>query len=67
MRLNEFKWFALTTLVSLGSAEPLIAEVGVGAKPLSNAEVILDGSRQMLDEKWIYWEGPRFASKMPIQ
>jgi hypothetical protein len=40
---------------------------GVGAKPIAGAEVIIDGSRQMLDEKWTYWEGPRFASALPIK
>ena len=43
------------------------ADVGVGAKPLLGAEVIIDGTRKMLDDKWIYWEGPRFASSMPIK
>ena len=43
------------------------AEVGVGAKPLPGAEVILDGSRTMLDEKWTYWEGPGFKSSLPIK
>src|SRR5436190_2144427 len=43
------------------------AEVGVGAKPLPGAEVIIDGTRQTLDEKWTYWEGPRFASSLPIK
>jgi hypothetical protein len=43
------------------------AEVGVGAKPHTGAEVILDGSRQMLDDKWTYWNGPRFASALPIK
>ncbi len=41
--------------------------IGVGAKPVKGAEVILDGSRKMLDEKWTYWEGPRFASSLPIK
>jgi Domain of Unknown Function (DUF1080) len=41
--------------------------VGVGAPPLPGAEVIIDGSRAMLDEKWIYWEGPGFKSAMPIK
>ncbi len=41
--------------------------IGVGAKPIEGAEVILDGSRKMLDEKWTYWEGPRFASSLPIK
>ncbi len=43
------------------------AEVGVGAKPLTGAETIIDGTRAMLDEKWIYWEGPGFKSAMPIK
>ncbi len=45
-----------------------IAEaIGVGSKPIEGAELILDGSRKMLDEKWTYWEGPRFASSLPIK
>jgi len=43
------------------------AAVGIGASPLPGAEVIIDGTRKMLDEKWIYWEGPRFGSAMPIK
>lgn len=42
-------------------------DVGVGAKPIEGAEIIIDGSRQMLDEKWTYWEGPRFSSSLPIK
>lgn len=47
----------------------LIADdhIGVGAKPVKSAEVILDGSRKMLDEKWTYWKGPRFGSELPIK
>ncbi len=43
------------------------AHVGVGAKPPPGAEVLFDGTRRMLDEKWTYWEGPRFASALPIK
>ena len=43
------------------------AGTGLGAMPLEGAEVIIDGSRAMLDEKWIYWEGPGFKSAMPIK
>lgn len=43
------------------------ADIGVGAKPIEGAEVIINGSRKMLDDKWTYWEGPRFASKLPIK
>ncbi|HEV7282962.1 MAG TPA: DUF1080 domain-containing protein [Pirellulaceae bacterium] len=43
------------------------ADVGVGAKPVEGAEVVLDGSREMLDELWTYWEGPGFKSSLPIK
>src|SRR4051812_47639193 len=54
--------FAPLSLASAATANP-----GVGAKPLPGAEVILDGSRKMLDEKWTYWRGPRFSSSLPIK
>ena len=41
--------------------------VGVGTKAPAGAEVLFDGSRKMLDEKWTYWEGPRLAAKLPIK
>jgi len=44
-----------------------VADVGVGAKPVEGAELLMDGSREMLDEKWTYWEGPGFASALPIK
>ncbi|MCM8537000.1 MAG: DUF1080 domain-containing protein [Lentisphaeraceae bacterium] len=43
------------------------AEVGVGAKPVEGAEIVFDGSREMLDAKWTYWQSPRFASSLPIK
>ncbi len=54
--------FMMLSLVSVKAAE-----VGLGVKPVEGAEVIFDGSREMLDLKWKYWEGPRFASAMPIK
>ncbi len=55
-------------LLLLVSLAPLaFADVGVNAKPLPGAEVIIDGSRALLDEKWTYWEGPGFKSALPIQ
>ena len=57
----------LLTALALTLSHAAFADVGVGAKPLDGAEVILDGSRAMLDEKWIYWEGPGFKSAMPIK
>ena len=40
---------------------------GIGAKPVAGAEVLIDGTREMLDAKWKYWEGPGFESAMPIK
>jgi hypothetical protein len=54
----------------LGFALPGVAQhqhIGVGAKPEPGAEVIFDGTREMLDAKWTYWEGPRFGSSLPIK
>lgn len=42
-------------------------DIGVGARPLPGAEVLLDGTRKTLDEKWTYWQGPRFRSSLPIK
>jgi hypothetical protein len=41
--------------------------IGVGAKPVRGSEVIIDGSRKKLDEKWTYWQGPGFKSSLPIK
>jgi hypothetical protein len=43
------------------------AAVGVATPPPAGAEVLFDGTRKLLDEKWTYWEGPRFASSLPIK
>ena len=43
------------------------ADVGVGAAPIEGAEILIDGSREMLDEKWTYWKGPGFKSSLPIK
>jgi hypothetical protein len=43
------------------------ADVGIGAKPLPGAEVIIDGTQATLKDKWTYWEGPRFGSSLPIK
>jgi hypothetical protein len=43
------------------------AGIGVGAKPIAGADILIDGSRETLDAKWIYWEGPGFKSSMPIK
>jgi hypothetical protein len=57
----------LIALLMLSGAGCLQAGVGVGAKPVEGAEVVFDGTRGMLDAKWTYWQGPRFASALPIK
>lgn len=46
---------------------PAKEKTGVGTKVAKKAEVIFDGSRKMLDDKWTYWEGPRFSSELPLK
>jgi hypothetical protein len=41
--------------------------VGIKTPPPQGAEVLIDGTRRLLDEKWTYWKGPRFASSLPIK
>jgi hypothetical protein len=48
-------------------APALRAEVGLGAKPLPGAEVLIDGTRDLLEAKWTYWRGPRFGAALPIK
>lgn len=54
----------LTTPLAVSTAQ---ADVGVSAPAPSDAEILLDGSREMLDQKWTYWKGPRFGSSLPIK
>lgn len=62
---------ALFFTTSLWATEPqaaaTIPHTGVGAKPPAAAELLFDGTKKMLDEKWTYWQGPRFASSLPIK
>jgi hypothetical protein len=41
--------------------------IGVGAKAPKNAKILFDGSRELLDKNWTYWEGPRLAAILPIK
>jgi hypothetical protein len=54
-------------LSSLPSSAAEPGAVGVGAKAPKAALVLLDGSRKSLDENWTYWQGPGFASSLPIK
>ncbi|MDB6080547.1 MAG: hypothetical protein JWO82_4294 [Akkermansiaceae bacterium] len=58
----------LVTFILLGlSAAAFSAEVGVGTKPAEGADVLFDGTRKSLDTLWTYWQGPNFASALPIK
>jgi hypothetical protein len=68
MRIAHTSGFLFIVIALLAPGEKLFAQkVGVGAKPPKGAELFLDGSRKMLDEKWTYWQGPRFAGELPMK
>lgn len=54
-------------MIGFGLLTSAQAQVGVGTKPVKGAEVFIDGSRKMLDEKWTYWKGPRLKAELPIK
>ncbi|WP_153555941.1 3-keto-disaccharide hydrolase [Roseimaritima sediminicola] len=57
----------LAVCLNLLDLSPARAEVGLGAAPPPGADVLIDGTRETLDEKWTYWQGPAFASSLPIK
>ncbi len=65
--MQFLKALCAAALVAMLPLTVSAAENGVGAKPIEGAEIIFDGSREMLDEKWTYWEGPGFKSSLPIK
>ena len=71
--MNGFQPRSITAAVVVGlllwGSIAVAAEksIGVGAKPPQEAEVIIDGTRKTLDEKWTYWQGPGFKSSLPIK
>ena len=42
-------------------------KIGVGAEAPSGAQLYFDGTKDMLNEKWEYWKGPRLAAEPPIK
>lgn len=58
---------AIVTVSALVIAAQESKTIGVGAKPIEGAEVLIDGTRATLDEKWTYWKGPGFKSELPIK
>jgi len=64
---NNISRLLSISLLSVGLITSAYAQVGVGPKPPKDAEVFMDGSRKMLDEKWTYWKGPRLKAELPIK
>jgi hypothetical protein len=56
----------IATLPPAFAASPS-PHIGVGAKPEKGAEVLFDGSKEMLHSKWTYWKGPGFKSSLPVK
>jgi hypothetical protein len=68
MKISRYFLFSLLfILLNSLTASLVFAQVGVGTKAPKGAEVLFDGSRKMLDEKWTYWKGPRLAAELPIK
>lgn len=65
--LRKAAGFALALLWLPSAHAAARTDIGVGAKPAPGAELILDGSRELLDAKWTYWQGPGFASSLPVK
>ncbi|MEQ9376407.1 MAG: DUF1080 domain-containing protein [Imperialibacter sp.] len=59
----------LTAFFLAASATSIFAQsnINVGAKPTKKAVVYFDGSRDMLDKNWTYWDGPRLSAQLPIK
>ncbi len=56
---------AVTSCALLAADTP--PGVGVGAKPPKGALLLLDGTQSSLNANWTYWQGPGFASALPIR
>ena len=42
-------------------------DYNLGLTPPMGSEILFDGSREILDSKWSYWDGPRLIAKPPIK
>ena len=61
--MRKLVFMLLILMVSQG----VQAQMDVGAEAPEGATVLFDGTREVLDENWTYWEGPRFAAELPIK
>jgi hypothetical protein len=61
------RFLALVLCVVTACARAALPAVDVGVPAPAGADILLDGTRATLDEKWTYWQGPRFSSSLPIK
>lgn len=61
----RISWLVSAVLVII--VTPAGAQVGVGSGAPEGAQVLFDGTKQLLHDKWTYWEGPRLAATLPIK
>ena len=61
----RISWLVSAVLVII--ITPAGAQVGVGSGAPEGAQVLFDGTKQLLHDKWTYWEGPRLAATLPIK
>ena len=66
-RLTPPLFVGLMMILWLGLTPHALAQTGVGVTAPDGATVLFDGTREMLDDQWTYWEGPRFAAELPIK
>lgn len=50
-----------------GQSPSVASHLGVGGLAPEGSIVLFDGSKKMLEENWVYWQGPRFGSSLPIK
>ncbi len=71
MKRINLKTCAISTSIAilfcLALILPVKAQVGVGTPPPTDAQILFDGSKQLLHTNWIYWEGPRLSASLPIK
>ena len=64
---TSFLFLSIAVPLSFALSCQAQSDVGVGAEAPSDAEVLFDGSREMLDSQWTYWKGPRLTASLPIK
>ena len=65
--LRPAVWPLVLTFLLLTTCLRAAEGVGIGVEPPPEADVLIDGTRETLDAKWTYWEGPAFSSELPIK